>query len=152
MHKVATIIVIFLVGCANPSNQCPEPDQEALHSLNEFLAHRGEAASNQDVEGEVGRFTEDGIYMWPDGPSIEGHQALREFFTDRFSKFKPSFETKSLELEVCGPWAFERGVSTVTIQPIEKDTVIVVEEKYLNILRMQNDGSWLIHRRIRNRN
>jgi len=104
------------------------------------------------VEGQVNRFTEDGIYMWPDGPSVEGHDHLREFFTDRFSRFRPSFVNESLELEVCGPWAYERGLSTVTINILEKDTTVVVEEKYLNLLRLQDDGTWRIARRIRNRN
>ena len=104
-----------------------------------------------DVEAEVSRFTEDGIYMWPDGPSIEGHEALREWFQRRFARVDVRLENETKEIEVFGEWAFERGTYVAHIRPKTGDGAEVVRGKYVNILRRQPDGSWRIARSIRNR-
>ena len=116
-----------------------------------FLETAGEAVNRGDVEGEVNRFTSDGIYMWPDAPSIEGHEALRQWFEERFSKVQANVESETLEIEVCDDWAFERGTYVARIQVKGTDLIRTIRGKYLNILRRQSDGTWRIARRIRNR-
>ena len=104
-----------------------------------------------DVEAEVNRFTEDGIYLWPDAPSIEGHGELRNLFRKRFAKVNVHLENVTEEIEMCGDWAFERGTYIALVQPKERDEAEIIYGKYINILRKQSDGSRKIARRIRNR-
>jgi uncharacterized protein (TIGR02246 family) len=140
------IVLLILFGCINP----PETEDADLSSLYEFLSHAGEAVNKGDVEAEVNRFTPDGIYMWPGAPSIEGHDALRKWFEKRFSQVEVELENETLELEVMGDWAFERGRSVAKIRRKTGDSVRTVRGKYLNILRRQADGTWRVTRRIRN--
>ncbi len=148
MWRSAPVVIMLLVvsRCSNRS----EMDGAELASLHEFLRHAGEAVSAGDVEAEVSRFTEDGIYMWPGAPAIEGHAALREWFEVRFSEVDTEVESETLELEVIGEWAFERDRSVATIRPKTGGAVRTVRGKYLNILRRQAEGTWRIARRIRN--
>jgi ketosteroid isomerase-like protein len=158
LHPVVSMALLFVVfgglamvvsGCASPGNgQSREAD---IAELRCFLETAGEAVNKGDVEGEVNRFTEDGIYMWPDAPSIEGHAALREWFERRFAQVEAYLESETKELEVCGDWAFERGTYVARIQPKSGNEVSTVHGKYVNILRRLPDGSWKIARRIRNR-
>jgi uncharacterized protein (TIGR02246 family) len=141
-----TVLVFALLSCSGEKGS----DQEDVVAIREFLSHTGVAVNSGDVEAEVNRFTEDGIYMWPGRPSIEGHDSLRAWFRHRFSKVDVDLECKSLELRVCGDWAFERGVSVAQIMPKSGGEVSTVRGKYLNVLRKQADGSWRIARRIRN--
>ncbi len=122
-----------------------------IKAIREFLESSGEAVNTGDVEAEVNRFTEDGIYMWPDAPSIQGHGALRAWFETRCSKVDVSLKGTSEELEVFGDRALERGSYIANIQPKTSDKVETVRGKYLNILKRQPDGSWKISHRIRNR-
>jgi ketosteroid isomerase-like protein len=142
----ALIALLAASGCTDRS-ETADPGLAALH---EFLSHAGEAVNAGDVEAEVGRFEPDGVYMWPGVPAIEGHEALRRWFEMRFSKFEIELESETLELEVVGEWAFERGRSVARIRPREGGEAQVVRGKYLNILRRQADGTWRISRRIRN--
>ena len=139
-------MLLLLSGCTDRS-ETAEADLAPLH---EFLSHAGEAVNAGDVEAEVNRFTADGIYMWPGAPAIEGHDALRKWFEVRFSEIEVELESKTLELEVVGEWAFERGRSVARIRPRTGGAVQTVRGKYLNILRRQTDGTWRIARRIRN--
>ena len=144
-----TFIMIALVvasGCTDKS----ETVDEDLDALREFLSHAGDAVNTGDVEAEVKRFEPNGVYMWPGVPAIEGHEALRKWFEMRFSKYEIELKSETLEIEVAGEWAFERGRSVAKIRPRDGGDVQVVRGKYLNILRKQSDGTWRISRRIRN--
>lgn len=143
-----TFIIALVVasGCIDNS----ETVDEDLTALQEFLSHAGDAVNAGDVEAEVRRFEPNGVYMWPGVPAIEGHEALRKWFEMRFSKFEIKLESETLEFELAGEWAFERGRSVAIIRPREGGEAQVVRGKYLNILRRQSDGTWRISRRIRN--
>lgn len=140
---------IFLCICREKDNKISNKVDIAL--IKDFLSHSGEAVNNGDIEAEVNRFTEDGIYMWPDAPSIVGHDSLRKWFTDRFSKVDVKIENLSEELVVSDKWAFERGTYIAKIQPKRGGELVIIRGKYLNILKKQSDGTWKISHRIRNR-
>jgi ketosteroid isomerase-like protein len=150
-HLLSSICLIGLLlgGCEIGDDKTYR--EKDIAALKEFLETSGEAVSAGDVEGEVNRFTEDGIYMWPDAPSIQGHERLRQWFERRFSQVDATVENVTAELEVCGDWAFERGTYVARVRPKDNGKMVTVRGKYLNILKRQQDGSWKIARRIRNR-
>jgi ketosteroid isomerase-like protein len=142
-------LAIAILGCNRTDDQ--RSRQADIAAIKSFLATAGDAVNKGDVDAEVSRFTEDGIYMWPDAPAIEGRSALHEWFQQRFARVEAQLENDTQELEVFGDWAFERGTYVARIRPKNSDHVVAVRGKYLNILRRQPDGSWKIARRIRNR-
>jgi ketosteroid isomerase-like protein len=137
------------LGCQGDSPAPQVADDEA--EIRQFLETAGEAVSAGDVEAEVNRFTDDGIYMWPDAPAIEGREELREWFERRFALVEAQIQNQSQELVVSGDWAFERGTYVARIRPRAGTAVDTVLGKYVNVLRRQPDGSWKIAWRIRNR-
>jgi uncharacterized protein (TIGR02246 family) len=156
-HRFLLIIATLLLGSlALPVSTCAVPDREIsreedIAAIKRFLSRAGEAVNRGDVEAELSRFTEDGIYMWPDAPSIHGQEAMRDWFARRFAQVDVCLENETTELEVCGDWAYEIGTYVAQIQPKGTDRVATVHGKYVNILHRQPDGSWRIARRIRNR-
>lgn len=138
-----------ILGCARCDKESRR--EEDIAQIRKFLETDGEAVNKGDVEAEVNRFTEDGIYMWPDAPAIEGREALREWFERRFARVEAHIESRTEELVVSGDWAFERGTSVVRVRQKNSTHVDTVRGKHINILRRQPDGSWKIARRIRNR-
>jgi ketosteroid isomerase-like protein len=150
------LIPVALAGLAIAILGCDRTDDERsrqadIAAIKRFLATAGDAVNTGDVDSEVSRFTEDGIYMWPDAPAIEGQSALHEWFQQRFARVEAHLENETQEIEVFGDWAFERGTYAARIRPKNSDHIVTVRGKYLNILRRQPDGSWKIARRIRNR-
>ncbi|MCK4941914.1 nuclear transport factor 2 family protein [candidate division WOR-3 bacterium] len=140
------VIILGITQCGRESTR-----EEDMVQIKKFLETAGEAVNQGDVEAEVSRFTEDGIYMWPGAPAIEGQEALREWFERRFAKVEAHIDSRTEEIVVCGDWAFERGTSVVNIRQKDSNHFETVRGKYINILRRQPDGSWKIARRIRNR-
>jgi ketosteroid isomerase-like protein len=139
---------VFSSGCRTGDDA--ERLEADIAAIKKFLASAGDAVNAGDVEAEVNRFTEDGIYMWPDAPSIKGHAALRTWFEERFAHVEVNLENDSEELEVCGDWAFERGRYVATVKIKSSGDLVTIRGKYLNVLKRGQDGSWRIARRIRN--
>ena len=148
-----TVTIIFTIGFIYDCTNSDKTDsyEEDIAVINKFLESSGEAVNTGNVEAEVNRFTENGIYMWPDGPTIIGHDSLYSWFTRRFAKAAVEIENVTEELEVFDGWAFERGTYIARIRPKNGNKVEIVHGKYLNILKKQLDGSWKVSHRIRNR-
>jgi uncharacterized protein (TIGR02246 family) len=146
---VVVVPSLVICGCFGGEGQLSE--EQALREIHRFLESAGDAVNLGDVEAEVNRFAPDGIYMWPDGPSIVGHDSLRAWFERRFARVDVELSSQTEEVQVFGEWAFERGTYVAIIRP--KGTAIsdTVRGKHLNILRRQSDGTWRISRRMRNR-
>lgn len=147
--KVCLLLYLILANCGTKDNYIS--NAKDIRAIRLFLQQSGHAVNAGNVEAEVNRFTDDGIYLWPDAPAIKGHQALRHWFERRFAQVEVSLENVSEELEVCGYWAFERGKYVARVKIKKSGREEMIRGKYLNILRRLPDGSWRIARRIRNR-
>jgi ketosteroid isomerase-like protein len=143
------ICSIFLLSGCEADNEQQQYEKD-LAVIRKFLQSSGDAVTKGDIEAEVNRFTADGIYMWPDTPSIAGQNELRNWFKKRFLKVKVELENLTEEIDLCGDLAFERGKYIAQIKLKENNKIYLVKGKYINILRKQPDGSWKISRRIRN--
>ena len=80
------IFCLYILSCTFVNGKNTKSSEKDITAIKKFLEQSGEAVNNGDVEAEVNRFTEDGIYMWPDAPSIIGHDSLRKWFQLRFEK------------------------------------------------------------------
>jgi ketosteroid isomerase-like protein len=147
----ASIAFLFLAlpGCASP--RAGGSDRNADLQAILVIEESGDAAvSAGDVDGEVARFAEDGIYMWPDAPEIVGRAAIRAWFSDLFERAEIELDNRTDEVEICGDWAYTRGHSKAIIRPKDGGAAQTSQGKYINIFHRQPDGSWRITRRIRN--
>jgi uncharacterized protein (TIGR02246 family) len=149
IRVVVTCVIAVICACDGDDSRLSE--HQALREVHHFLQSAGEAVNHGDVEAEVSRFTRDGVYMWPDGPSIVGRDSLRAWFERRFSRVDVELSAQTQEVRVLGEWAFERGTYVAFIKPKGTAVVDTVRGKHLNILQRQPDGTWKIARRMRNR-
>jgi uncharacterized protein (TIGR02246 family) len=96
-------------------------------------------------EATIEFFTEDAILI-AKGPMIQGKEAIKEAF-EAFSKASPTITTYNLTLaEIDGrdDLAFVRGIVSMTMEVEGTTEPIEATGKFLEILRKQEDGSWLI--------
>ena len=76
---------------------------------------------------------------------LSGLEGLRSFLEPSFERFRWEATYPSVELEVAGNWALDRGSYQLTLVPREGDSARRRSEgKRLWILRRQADGSWRI--------
>jgi len=86
-------------------------------------------------------FTEDGILMPPNESAIQARDAIRAW-----EDLPPPIEANLtiVEIDGRGDLAYVRGTYTDTYKAIDKPGLIQDTGKYIEILRKQQDGSWLI--------
>lgn len=89
----------------------------------------------------TGLHTEDAIVMPPNESAIQGRDAIRAW-----EDLPPPIEANLtiVEIDGRGDLAYVRGTYTLTYEPIGEPGPIQDTGKYIEILRKQQDGSWLI--------
>jgi uncharacterized protein (TIGR02246 family) len=110
------------------------------------------AFNTQDLDRLMSYHHPDAMYLVPSQPVIAGAEAIRAMFetgfrANRDPKATPSLEVRTLEVVVCGDWAWARGEGAVTIT--RPDGPTRGNRKHLSIYKKHN-GTWLRYRQMRN--
>ena len=105
--------------------------------------------------GDAGKiaelYTEDALVLYPDQPAVTGRSAIVGYFKEFFDEFtQTSFDLSSAEIEIAGPWAFDRGAYRWKGIPRSGGKPIEDSGKYLVILKRQASGEWQIARDMDN--
>ena len=146
-RAVFTLLVVTLAICACRSpNQSPSTSTAADSLAIERLRERFSTAINRgDIEGVIATVDSSLVVMPPNGDELSGLEGLRSFLEPSFERFRWEATYPSVELEVAGDWALDRGSYQLTLVPREGNGgQIHSEGKRLWILRRQADGSWRI--------
>ena len=112
-------------------------EQELRDGTRMFLEayHRGDTAAVADF------YTEDAKVLPANMEMVSGKQAIQEFWKNAMDMGVRMINLETAEMGYDGNLAYERGVSTVTIQP-EGGPERTERGKYLVVLTRQADGSW----------
>ena len=95
-----------------------------------------------DAEGCVSYWSEDGVLMPPNEPSVVGKEALLSWYQTAFDHVKLDNNISFEQIEVAGDWGFVRGNYEGILTPKPEGEPIPDNGKYLEILKRQPDGSW----------
>src|SRR5439155_9148060 len=92
------------------------------------------ALNTGDVAGFLNLFTPDGVQMPPNAPENVGRESIGAWlqaFAAPFRRFE--FSLSVAELQVAGPWAFERGSYRIILHPTTGGDPLHDEGKYITI-------------------
>jgi len=96
-------------------------------------------------------YDDEGQVLYPNGPAVEGEAEILAYFQGFFGEFSQAeFQLTSTEVQVAGPWAFDRGTYRWKGVPRDGGAAFVDHGKYLVVLRQQVDGSWKVYRDMDN--
>jgi uncharacterized protein (TIGR02246 family) len=141
------LIFCFTFGCqqgeevaeeAKPAVDV-EADVEAIKNLRKQYMVSQDAGN---AEGCVSYWSEDGVLMPPNEPSVIGKEALLSWYQNAFKHVQIDFTISFEQIEVAGDWGFVRGGYEGTLIPKPDGEPIPDNGKYLEILKRQPDGSW----------
>jgi len=104
----------------------------------EFLA----AVNASDAERCSAVWAANGVLMAPHHPSVQGHQAIVQYFRNLFSRSKFRFTFTSSHIHLAGDTALERLTYTAVIWPGDDAPPIEDVGKGLHVYQRQPDGSW----------
>lgn len=134
----------FGLGCQTmqTTTGLAEADRNAIRQLDDTFVT---AAKTRDDKGGAAIYASDAIVLAPGKPPIEGRAAIEAFL----SSFPPftDYKLQVLEVEGQGPWAYERGIASMTLTPPGAPPT-PMRMRYLLIWRKQPDGAWKVVREI----
>ena len=97
-------------------------------------------------------FAENIAFMTPDGPQLDGRDAIAEYVRPFFADFITQETDTPIEVIHLGDLAFEYGDLAVAMRPKTGDSVMRVMGKYLFVAQRQLDGAWRYTQMIWNSN
>lgn len=125
-----------------------EQDRDGINKTRNDYVSAWKAA---DADRVANLYTTDALVLYPNQPAVAGRSAIGTYFKSFFDELSQEhFELTSAEIEVVGPWAFDRGAYRWKGKPRAGGEAIEDHGKYLVILQRQPDGSWKVARDMDN--
>jgi uncharacterized protein (TIGR02246 family) len=125
---------------AQEAGPLSDEDVAAIKSIGPAV---DQAALAGDWDAMVAVMTEDGLYMPPNGPVVQGRDAMVAWLESMDSKMT-EHTLELVEVDGRGDIAYARGTYAETYTVGEAAQPIEEVGKHLAILRKQPDGTWLI--------
>jgi len=144
----AMATALGLAACAQPAP--PDTSAEDLAAVNAVRDAWVAAYNAADADGVAALYTEDAIDMPVNEPTIVGRAGILERTAAQFGMATATATVRADETQLMGDWAFDRGTYSVTMVPAAGGDPMMVDGRYVVILRRQADGSWKIARGIDN--
>ncbi|HLG16047.1 MAG TPA: SgcJ/EcaC family oxidoreductase [Blastocatellia bacterium] len=139
----ATIAMTLAIGVSAARGQKAEGSDADVAAINAFYGQWAQALATRGAEGYVSFFADDGALLPPDGPAIEGKEAIRKWI----QKVLEDFEIKDARLEMGPPrvsngWAVRRFTISGLSVPRKGGESKRFNNKYLDVIQKQPDGQW----------
>jgi len=125
-------------------------DEEAIKAaLSEIIAY----SEDGDADGYVSLVTEDYVYLGPREPARSGKEDVRKWLVEIFDEWQITFPSwESTELLISGDLAVHRYSSKPEFTPKVGGESFTVNRKYIDVMRKDAEGKWLLARHMYNLN
>lgn len=140
--KLAALAAIALLPASGAFATADEI--EAARKTWTELFSAGDSAAVADTV-----FADDAILLPPDGPMIEGRDAIAAFWQGLFDAGVTGLELDTHSIDVVGDTGIVTGIWTVTV-PTESGGTTQVSGKEMLVYKKSAEGAWLASRDIWN--
>lgn len=114
------------------------------------IRHQGarwiEAAGAGDVERMAPLYERDAVFLPPGSPPVRGREAIADLYRQQFERFEVKVEFETDELVVDRRLAYRRGNYRAELVDRTSGDTVVARDKFLEIWREGEDGTWRIAR------
>ncbi len=148
------ILLLMVVGCAAPTAEDEAAaqavaEQEKLDSINALVGDWVEAYNAGDSKALTALFAEDAMRLPPEDKAFSGHTRIESEFDAEFEGGAGETTIRLEETVIADKLAFTRGTWAVTTTSEDGESETEVG-KWLNLIALQDDGSWRILRNMWN--
>ena len=140
------VIIIFVVSisvCHRANRQTTAQSEPETAAIDALYGEWIKATATKGADGYVSFFVADGAVLPPGAPAVEGKDAIRQWiqkeldeYTLKDGRFVPG------SLKVANGWAIRRFSIAGKRVPKKSGEPIQVNNKYLDVLQKQADGTW----------
>jgi len=152
MRAHGVLVAVFLalssaVSCRTPQARDRGADGGAIASMYAARLQTIQTAGTIDqiVEAYVATVADDAVWMPPNSPAVVGKEAIRSWAWGFFSRYALDVDSLPVEvLQVGDQLAVRRFRSMGRYIPSDGGETVPYDQKYVDILRREPDGSWSI--------
>lgn len=136
--------VLGFAGANSAESGDPKLRQAVSRSNAEWLA----AMKTGDAATIAAPYADHAVFMFPDGTSVQGRDAIEKMYRSRFEQrgFAETTSIDSKRLEADGDFAYEWGTATVGVRIDGKP--VASGGPYLTVWQRQAGGDWKILRNL----
>jgi len=128
-------------------------NQDDVEAIKTAFAEWVAVAEAGDADAYSNFITDEAVYLGPGGPAVVGKEAIHAFVAEFLDGWNFSFPTWTTdEVIVSGDLAVHRYSGVAILSPKEGGEVVELDRKYMDVLRRQADGRWLVARHMFNMN
>ncbi len=133
--RLVMVGIVFAIGCTHPAHELSEADLTAIHErLDEVARH----ISAEDNAAWANDYTEDGIFMIGNTPTLRGRAAIQKWGETGVKVTSITFS--DIQIHGSGDLAWATHANSLTLEGVPEPDI----GKELVVLQRQADGSWLI--------
>ena len=147
MTTQSLVLTLLLVPAAvSPATPPAQVVDEAadVAAIKRMYEARASGIQEHGALGYAEAFAEDGMLMPPNAAAVVGRDSIRRWAEDFFSSYSIRFMITSEEIQVSGDLAVRRFTASGTYTSSRDGEITEFDQKYLDILRRQADGTWRI--------
>jgi len=138
--------VLTFAGCQAK----PEEKRDIAADTAAVNALRGKfsaAFNSNDAAALAALYADDAIVMPVNQPAVDGRPAIQSLYEAMFKANAVKVAITSLETQLAGDWAYDRGNATTTITP-KSGKPIEESARYLVVLKRLSGGLWKVYREM----
>ena len=148
-HLSLATVLLVLAACT-PASEQPDTNEADVQALRDMTPQVIVDFNAADVASLSSRYMDDAVTMSPDGPSLEGREAIQRADEEYFEQFTATQTATVDEVQVFGDVAFSRGTWRILQTPKAGGDEVERTGKWLVINQRQPDGQWKTARHIWN--
>ena len=140
-HRLLVLAVLMLSSCRAPdaATSCAA-SFSAVASAAQHLVDRDNA---RDLAGVLAGYTDDVVWLPPNGDVLAGKPAIQPRYEQLFSGFTIALTSEVVEARADGALGFARGFTRGRLTSVRDGAVTVVNDKFLALARCEG-GTWRI--------
>jgi len=155
--KTSWMLAIFAaaaiaITCSQAAQKPTTTTADDMTAVARMVSSFDTFAADADIESFLVYVTDDAVMMPPGEPAVVGKSAIREWYTAFYNIFSNDMTHESLEVDAFGDIIIARGNATGALTPKAGGEPIPFNNKYLFVIKRQDDGSLQVWRAAFNEN
>lgn len=118
---------------------CPGASEDIARAA-EYLVERDNAG---DLEGVLAGYTDDIVWLPPEGEAFTGKAAIETRYRLLFSSYQPRLQSEIREAASNGDLGYIVGITQGSLEPLDGGKGTSVDDKFLAIVRCEA-GAWRV--------
>lgn len=151
-NYLAVLTIAGLLAACGGQSSTPVASRDAdVAAVRAVMDRVEQTFAAGDLDAAMTVFTDDAVILGQGYADIVGKVAIRKTYADLMNQFRTEVAMHTVEIEIAGDLAFERGTYTLTLRDKTSGQIAsATRNRHAHILKRQPEGGWKTWRMLTN--